>query len=185
MTNIVSELAEDDRVFGFNEVGISSVATPESNAPSIAPSIAPDTVSEAGKKAVPPTVSMSLLDRKTGHRIANLSDSSEGDKGRPDVRELINQLSRLEECVWVREKISVAKLKKITTGTIIWEVTADRTTNPNASVARSDYFPTFDGLYCVKGAPWMVLFKNEEEASLQCLRMTRHSGDGDSKLTPG
>ncbi|KAI4954602.1 hypothetical protein J4E86_005912 [Alternaria arbusti] len=170
-----------NRVFVFKKVDTSSVATPESSASSIAP----DTVSAAGKMAAPPTVSPSLLDRMTGHRIANLSDSSEEDKGRPDMTELMELMSRLEECVWVREKISEEKLKKITTGTIIWEVTADKTMNPNASVARSDYFPTFDGLYCVKGAPWMVLFKNEEEPSLNCLRMTRHGFDGDSKLTPG
>ncbi|KAI4620345.1 hypothetical protein J4E80_004871 [Alternaria sp. BMP 0032] len=174
-------LPKKDRVFGLKIFGSSSVATPESNASSIAP----DTVSAAGKMAVPPTVSPSLLDRMTGHRIANLSDSSEEDKDRPDMKELMELMSRLEECVWVREKISEEELKKIKTGTIIWEVTADKTMNPNASVARSDYFPTFDGLYCVKGAPWIVLFKNEEDASLECLRMTRHGGDGDSKLTPG
>ncbi|KAH6865526.1 hypothetical protein BKA58DRAFT_404102 [Alternaria rosae] len=88
------------------------------------------------------------------------------------------------QCGEVREKIPEAELKNITTGTIIWEVTADETTNVNAKIARSDCFPTFDGLYCVKDAPWIVLFKNEEEASLECLRMTRHGGDGSSKLTP-
>lgn len=134
--------------------------------------------------AVAPTVSMSLLDRMTGHRIADLSNSSPEDEGRPDIGELLKQLPSLEECVEVREEIPEAELKKITTNTIIWEVIADKTTNVNADVARSDCFPTFDGLYCVKDAPWIVLFKNEEEASLECLRMTRHGGDGDSKLTP-
>ena len=118
LTDIISESAKGNRVFVFKKVDTSSVATPESNASSIAP----DTVSAAGKMAAPRTVSPSLLDRMTGHRIANLSDSSEEDKGRPDMTELMElmeQMSRLEECVWVREKISEEKLKKIKAGTII------------------------------------------------------------------
>jgi hypothetical protein len=179
-TNLGSDIATANPVSGFKRVGASVFNTPATSASSLAldiiPKAASATVSAAVRVTVRPTVTPSLLDRIEGHGIGNLP--------KRNLEVLLNQLATLPDWVAIKEKISEAKFKKITAGMIIWDVYAKKTTNNGASVARSDYLPTSDGLYNLKGAPWIIEFVNENSWSFECRRLTTHSGQGDVRLTP-
>lgn len=83
----------------------------------------------------------------------------------------------------IKEKVTEAEFRKIDIGTIIWEITAEKTTNEIATYRNFDYVPTPDGLYCLKGAPWIIEVVNKEPWSYDCKRMTQHEKRGDEKLT--
>ncbi|KAB2111222.1 hypothetical protein AG0111_0g2052 [Alternaria gaisen] len=83
----------------------------------------------------------------------------------------------------IKEKVTEEEFRKIDIGTITWEITAEKSTNEIATYRNFDYVPTPDGLYCLKGAPWIIEVVNKEPWSYDCKRMTQHEKRGDEKLT--
>ena len=118
------------------------------------------------------TVSESLIDDIAHHGIFE-----------PSPIEMRRQMGKIVAWNEIKEKVTEEEFRKIDTGTIIWEITAEKTTNEIATYRNFDYVPTPDGLYCLKGAPWIIEVVNKESWSYDCKRMTQHEKRGDEKLT--
>jgi hypothetical protein len=118
------------------------------------------------------TVSESLIDDIAHHGIVE-----------PSQIEMRRQMGKIVAWNEIKEKVTEEEFRKIDTGTIIWEITAEKTTNEIATYRNFDYVPTPDGLYCLKGAPWIIEVVNKESWSYDCKRMTQHEKRGDEKLT--
>ena len=118
------------------------------------------------------TVSESLIDDIAHHGIFE-----------PSPIEMRRQMGKIVAWNEIKEKVTEEEFRKIDTGTIIWEITAEKTTNEIATYRNFDYVPTPDGLYCLKGAPWIIEVVNKEPWSYDCKRMTQHEKRGDEKLT--
>ena len=101
----------------------------------------------------------------------------------PSPIEMRRQMGKIVAWNEIKEKVTEEEFRKIDTGTIIWEITAEKTTNEIATYRNFDYVPTPDGLYCLKGAPWIIEVVNKESWSYDCKRMTQHEKRGDEKLT--
>ncbi|KAG9187600.1 hypothetical protein G6011_05471 [Alternaria panax] len=83
-----------------------------------------------------------------------------------------------------KNKVTEDEFRKINTGTIVWEITAEKTTNKDATHKSFDCFSTSDGLCCFKRAPWIVEIVNKELWSYDCRKMTeREKTKGNEKLT--
>ena len=118
------------------------------------------------------TVSESLIDDIAHHGIFE-----------PSPIEMRRQMGKIVAWNEIKEKVTEEEFRKIDIGTIIWEITAEKTTNEIATYRNFDYVPTPDGLYCLKGAPWIIEVVNKESWSYDCKRMTQHEKRGDEKLT--
>jgi hypothetical protein len=118
------------------------------------------------------TVSESLIDDIAHHGIVE-----------PSPIEMRRQMEKIVAWTEIKEEVTEEEFRKIDTGTIIWEITAEKTTNEIATYRNFDYVPTPDGLYCLKGAPWIIEVVNKESWSYDCKRMTQHEKRGDEKLT--
>jgi hypothetical protein len=118
------------------------------------------------------TVSESLIDDIAHHGIVE-----------PSPIEMRRQMGKIVAWTEIKEEVTEEEFRKIDTGTIIWEITAEKTTNEIATYKNFDYVPTPDGLYCLKGAPWVIEVVNKESWSYDCKRMTQHEKRGDEKLT--
>ena len=118
------------------------------------------------------TVSESLIDDIAHHGIVE-----------PSQIEMRRQMGKIVAWNEIKEKVTEEEFRKIDIGTIIWEITAEKTTNEIATYRNFDYVPTPDGLYCLKGAPWIIEVVNKEPWSYDCKRMTQHEKRGDEKLT--
>ena len=118
------------------------------------------------------TVSESLIDDIAHHGIVE-----------PSQIEMRRQMGKIVAWNEIKEKVTEEEFRKIDIGTIIWEITAEKTTNEIATYRNFDYVPTPDGLYCLKGAPWIIEVVNKESWSYDCKRMTQHEKRGDEKLT--
>ncbi|CAN9109549.1 unnamed protein product [Alternaria alternata] len=117
-------------------------------------------------------LSDSLIDNIAQHGIVE-----------PSPIDMRRQMGKIVAWNVIKEKVTEEEFRKIDTGTIIWEITAEKTTNEIATYRNFDYVPTPDGLYCLKGAPWIIEVVNKESWSYDCKRMTQHEKRGDEKLT--
>ncbi|CAI9626392.1 hypothetical protein GT037_006461 [Alternaria burnsii] len=121
------------------------------------------------------------------HRFGNHATSTPFDP----VKDVLDGMRYIVSRNEIKQPATDEEFEKVTSGTIIWAVTAEKTTNSrvgacrlNAKSGKADYFPTPDGFCCLKPAPWIVETVNEESRSYACKRMTRHSNSGNARLTP-
>ncbi|KAA8613657.1 hypothetical protein TUN199_11554 [Pyrenophora tritici-repentis] len=82
----------------------------------------------------------------------------------------------------IKNPIPLSEFKQVQPSSMIWEVTAEKTTNSSAHATHKDYLPTPDGLYCLKTAPFVVGIIDADTLSFRDRRMTSYAGKGDKFL---
>ncbi|KAI4607004.1 hypothetical protein J4E83_009759 [Alternaria metachromatica] len=143
------------------------------------------TVSTPGRTVHPPATSTAArhpAGRTTRDKIVNQAEPSKVD-GKSLAKAVRQEMQLVPGWTKIKEKAVEEEFNKIKSGTIIREIYSEKTTNPHARPDDSRYFPTPDGFYLFKSAPWIVFSVNKETWTFDCRRMTRQDKPSDANLT--
>ncbi|KAI4643110.1 hypothetical protein J4E93_007179 [Alternaria ventricosa] len=114
--------------------------------------------------------------------IVDQDERSEVD-GKSRAKAVRQEMQSVPGWTKIKEKAVEEEFNKIKSGMMIRELYSEKTTNPHARPDDSRYFPTPDGLYLFKSAPWIVFSVNKETWTFDCRRMTRQDKPSDANLT--
>ena len=143
------------------------------------------TVSTPGRTVHPPATSTAArhpAGRTTRDKIVNQAEPSKVD-GKSLAKAVRQEMQSVPGWTKIKEKAVEEEFNKIKSGMMIRELYSEKTTNPHARSDDSRYFPTPDGLYLFKSAPWIVFSVNKETWTFDCRRMTRQDKPSDANLT--